>query len=278
MRRNLGLAVVMLALIACVPKKKYDESLAENARLSGEVDGLKTTVGSLSSEMDRLKGDLRSSEQALSEAQNRLASQTAQAGQLKEDLVKMQQALSELERRKAQADATLAQFRDLLARFKSLIDSGTLKVKIVNGRMVVELATDILFPAGSASLSKAGKEAIASVAKVLADIPGREYQVVGHTDNVPIANAQFPSNWYLGASRAIAVTDLLVANGLPPERVSAASSGDTKPAETNRTPEGRKINRRIEIVIVPDLSQLPGYSELQALGNEKAAPMAPAVP
>ena len=174
-------------------------------------------------------------------------------------------ASSEPAARKAAADARLAEFKSLLTRFKALIDAGTLRVKMVDGRMVVELATDILFDSGSAQLSKAGQTALGEVAQVLQSIPDRRYQVEGHTDNVPIASAKYPSNWELAAERSLTVVKSMVVGGLDAERVSAASFGEYKPSDTNRTAEGRAANRRIEIVVTPDLSELPGFEELQSL-------------
>ncbi|MBM4282526.1 MAG: endoflagellar motor protein [Deltaproteobacteria bacterium] len=175
----------------------------------------------------------------------------------------MRSALDELNRRKAEADARVAEYRALLARFRALIDAGKLNVKIIDGRMVVALASDILFPSASAALSKEGRAAIDEVAVVLASIPDRRFQVEGHTDDLPIKTAQFPSNWELAAARALTVTRAMVDAGLPEARVSAASYGAAKPAVTSATPEGRAQNRRIEVVVVPDLSTLPGFDELQ---------------
>jgi chemotaxis protein MotB len=104
---------------------------------------------------------------------------------------------------------------------------------------------------------------------VLASIPGRDFQVAGHTDNDPIATEKFPSNWDLGAARSITVTRLLVDSGLPADRVSASSYADTVPVVANDTAEGKAANRRIEIVVVPDLSLMPGYDELQRLASGK---------
>ena len=127
----------------------------------------------------------------------------------------MQKALIDLSKRKTESDTRINEFKSLLARFKSLIDAGKLRVKIVDGRMVVELATDILFGSGSAQLSPDGKLAIAEVAAVLASIPDRRFQVEGHTDNVPIKTAQYPSNWELAAARSVTVVKSLVDAGLP---------------------------------------------------------------
>jgi chemotaxis protein MotB len=129
--------------------------------------------------------------------------------------------------------------------------------------MVLVLATDVLFTSGSAQLSKEGRAAVQEVAAVLAQVPDRSFQVEGHTDNVPIATAQYPSNWELASARAINVTRAMVDAGMVAGRISAASFGDGQPARPNDSPEGRSANRRIEIVVVPDLSSLPGVQELQ---------------
>jgi chemotaxis protein MotB len=191
----------------------------------------------------------------------------ADKGALRGEIEGMKRAISELEERKRQAEARVQAFKDLVSRFQTLIDAGTLDVKIVDGRMVVALASDVLFASGSAALSMDGRAAVDEVARVLASIPERRFQVEGHTDNVPIKTAQFPSNWELAATRALTVLKAMVDAGLPATRVSAASFGDAKPAADNATPEGKAQNRRIEIVVVPDLSTLPGFDELKQAGG-----------
>jgi chemotaxis protein MotB len=129
--------------------------------------------------------------------------------------------------------------------------------------MVVELAENILFDSGKSDLKAEGKTALTEVASVLASIAGREFQVTGHTDNVPIKSAKFPSNWELSTARAVTVTRYLSENGVPAERVSAAGFAETQPVASNDTPEGRAQNRRIEIVLMPNLEELPDLSALQ---------------
>jgi len=283
--RRLFLAAVMLCLgTACVGKAKYNEALAEQDRLRSKVqtlEDIQSDMNGVLAERDQiisgLESDLTATQRGLDELSAQLAQKVAEAGELEmkaagleTDVAQMQEALKELEMRKARTEAALAGYRDLVQRFQEMIDAGTLKVKVTDGRLVVELATDILFPPGSASLSKEGQDAVRNVAGVLADIPDRAYQVGGHTDNVPIASQRFPSNWHLGAARAISVADLLVDAGLSGTRVSAASYSDHRPVDTNRTPEGKANNRRIEISIIPDLSMMPGYEELEKLGRGEA--------
>jgi chemotaxis protein MotB len=144
-----------------------------------------------------------------------------------------------------------------------LIDAGTLKLVIADGRMVLQLPSDVLFESGSAKLSKAGKATIAEVARVLKEEPERRYQVEGHTDNVPIRNDAYASNWELASARGLGVLRALVDGEVSTLALSAASYGEFHPVATNETGSGRAENRRIEIIVLPDLSMLPGYDELR---------------
>ncbi len=259
-------------LAACVPTKKY-------TALQAELDAVRTELGSkLAAEGARatsLEEALAAEQQKAADLAARIAEMEKRNAELLKDkssldasVAEMQAALRELEERKAAADARIAEFRALLDKFKGLIDSGKLKVKIVAGRMVVELASDILFDSGSAALSKDGKTALVEVAGILASIADRSYQVEGHTDDVPIHTERFPSNWELGSARAITVVNALKEGGVPPTRLSAASYADNRPVMPNKSNEGKAANRRIEIVVVPDLSQLPGYEELQRMAGQ----------
>lgn len=271
---------LVLLSLACVPKKDFDalsaDLAAERAAHASDNDAWGKTKSQLAdeeaklaaakAEEARLKGELDGAQKAL-EA-DRAAWSSEKAGlladrsKLKSSVTEMEGALREAAERRAAAESRVKEFKDLLARFQKLIDAGQLKVKIVDGRMVVVLATDILFASGKADLSDAGKTAIGEVGKVLATIPDRSFQVEGHTDNVPISTDKFPSNWELASARAIIVVKTLTAAGVPATRVSAASFAETHPVADNAAAEGKAANRRIEIVLVPDLSQLPGFAEL----------------
>jgi chemotaxis protein MotB len=257
------------------------------------IDELKTTVEArdrkitdleqaLKAEQARV-ADLDAKMKALEAAKNaeiaKLQDQMADVlkarTKMKDSIEQMQAALKEMADRKREAETRVAEFHQLLDRFKPLIDTGKLRVRMADGRMVIRLATDVLFQSGRADLSEDGTAAIAEVTQTLVAIPGRRYQIEGHTDNMPIATKQFPSNWELAAARAITVAKTMIGAGLPALNVSAASYGEYKPVATNETTEGRTQNRRIEIVVVPDLSSLPGFDELQQMqggGTPQAPP------
>lgn len=277
-----------LLLTGCPKGKKLEAALAEqqvqNTELQAQVDGLKaevaardTSLATLQSEADGVSAELAACQAAVTEAEALLSEEHSRNARLMGDqdtleseIEAMKAAMRDLEERKRAADQRVAEFREMVARFKTLIDAGTLEVKIANGRMVLAMNTDILFASGSATLSADGKQALTEVATVLAGMPDKAFQVEGYTDNVPIRSKQYPSNWYLASGRAIGVVDHLISAGMAASQLSGASYGDQHPVAPNETKEGRSANRRIEIVVVPDLSDLPGFDELTAISEGKA--------
>ncbi|MCB9547460.1 MAG: OmpA family protein [Myxococcales bacterium] len=256
-------SLLLVLATGCVRQSTYDA-------LKGECDAdrarLDLALSEEQAKAEQLRREVEALELRIQALTDEKANLLKDQSQLEGSLAELQEALAELEKRKRAADARVAEFKSLLGRFQALVDAGRLRVKIVDGRMVVELATDVLFDSGKADLSDEGKEAITEVTGLLVGIPDRRFQVEGHTDNVPIKTARFPSNWELASARAITVIKTMIEAGMPTTRVSAASFGEFKPAETNETDEGRARNRRIEIVVVPDLSTLPGFEELQKIG------------
>lgn len=179
----------------------------------------------------------------------------------------MMKVLEELRKDKERTEAMAEQYKGLLASFKDLIDAGTLRVKIVDGRMVVEMPSDVLFPSGSAELSDEGKKSILQVSGILMNVKDKNLQVEGHTDTVPIKTEEFPDNWQLASARAMNVLRMMLEAGVDPKRLSAASYGEVRPVRSNKTTTGRAANRRIEIVLIPDLSDLQDEKLQEALAN-----------
>ena len=85
------------------------------------------------------------------------------------------------------------------------------------------------------------------MARILVTVPGRRFQIAGHSDNIKISSTRFPSNWELSTARAVEVVKLMVEQGMRPETLSAAGYGEFAPATSNDTPEGRAKNRRVEL-------------------------------
>ena len=249
-------ALVFLTMSACVTQGTFDAMQADR-------DAQKAAFDKSQEDLAATKKVLEGEQANVKKLASKIAELEAAYGKAQGDKSALESALAELKKRKEETEARVAEFKGLLEKFKKLIDSGKLKVRIKEGRMVVELATDILFASGSASLSKDGTAAIAEVAELLKSIPDRKFQIEGHTDNVPLSKGAYKSNWELASARALTVLHTMVDAGLEAERISAASYGDSRPAKPNDSPENKAANRRIEIVLVPDLSSLPGFEELQ---------------
>ena len=113
------------------------------------------------------------------------------------------------------------------------------------------IPSEVLFASGEAVLTPAGLAVIDQLLPAFNRLPDYTVVVEGHTDNVPIQTARFPSNWELSAARASSVVRHLEARGLNPTRLRATGYADTRPLAPNDTPQGRALNRRVEITLEP---------------------------
>ncbi|MDJ0762680.1 MAG: OmpA family protein [Myxococcota bacterium] len=249
-RLYVGLVAVfgMIAVGCGVPQEKYD---ADIAALKAEIEKTRGELGQTNAALESMRTEKEGLEQQLKG--------------LNAELARIASESSEYARLAAAAKKRMETFRKMLERFRSMVESGKLKIKIVNNKMLVEMASAILFPSGSAKLSDEGEEALTEVAGILATITDRNFQVAGHTDNVPIKNKRFKSNWSLSAARAVAVVRHLIENGVAMENLSAAGYAETQPAASNDDAEGKAQNRRIEIVLQPNLDELPDLSSLESM-------------
>ncbi len=189
--------------------------------------------------------------------------QATSAGQAE----KLEKLEADMARARSMAEAARQNFLEIKKEFQPLIDRGVLEITVDDGRIVIGMASDVLFSSGSAELSAGGLSNVTEVARLLARRSDRDFQVEGHTDDDPISSDEFPSNWHLGAARALTVAQVLVSNGLQGEQVSAATFGEFRPVASNGSASGKTQNRRIEIVLLPDLSELPGYEALMEHGR-----------
>ena len=138
--------------------------------------------------------------------------------------------------------------------------------------VVLQLESDLLFASGDAALTPAARPPLRAVARAMA---GTDYSldVVGHTDNVPIATQAFPSNWELSAARAGQAVRYLTELGVPAERLRAIGRADTAPVADNVTARGRGQNRRVELIFTryasPQTMTLPEAVEPPAGAADK---------
>jgi chemotaxis protein MotB len=186
--------------------------------------------------------------------------------------------LEELRRERAEAEKRLAAFKSIMAKFQKMIDTGRLKVLIRDGRMIVKLPAEIFFESGKAELTKDAVPALREIASILRQFPDRRFEIAGHTDSIPLHNEAFKSNWELSTARAVTVTEALIAGGMKPTNLVAAGYGPYDPVANNASDAGRKENRRIEIVLLPNIQELPTLPGDVAPSGASAAPAASAAP
>lgn len=233
---------------------------ASETRVDDERRAREASETSLGDELAKVRADLAETDRRRAQAEARFEEARTEVHRLELVLSERGSEYRRLEQR-LQALAAIEQevrqrnqiYEEVLGRFRSLIDAGRMSVAIDRGRMVIQLPQDILFESGSATLGTEGAQTLGEVAEVLTDIDERSFQVEGHTDNVPIATSRFPSNWELSTARALSVVRLLVERGVPAGSLSGAGYGEFHPIADNSEPDGRRHNRRIEIVMLPNL-------------------------
>jgi len=273
----LGLGVASTSLAGCgYSEDEWQAQLGKNKKLQGDLDAeraahdkTKAELAKVQSEVNQLKKDLAAYEDL-----------KKQFGSEKDKAAKLEKALAEAEARAKALEAAKKRLEALKKKLDEL-KKFNLKVAVRHNQIVIEMPGDVLFAPGSELLSKEGKEVLLKVAEVIksdADLVKRHYQVVGHTDNSPYGGA-FKDNVGLSVMRAREVYDFLtrdpnaapkkgapapkkdepLGGGLPSERWSASGYGELDPIAGNKesqTPEEKKRNRRVEIAILPDASEL----------------------
>ncbi|MFN7146969.1 MAG: OmpA family protein, partial [Myxococcota bacterium] len=177
-------------------------------------------------------------------------------------VVELESLRSELGKLKKENAELAAFYEKLFSEFGPQIERGEAFVVVYGDRTVVALGEQIVFESGSAKLTSEGRAAVAKLAEVLRAHPGRRFQVEGHTDARPISTARYPSNWELGADRAIVVVRALVEAGVPSTQLSAATYADTSPFAANDHDGGMAQNRRIYVALQPTLEDTGAQAKL----------------
>jgi len=261
----LSLGVVIIALVGCTPVQKgtvaggaaggaAGATIGHYATSAGGVPGAIIGFG-LGSVAGAIASDYYYGNDIDEDA---LARAAAEADRLSKELSAKEAALQErdalLAKEKAQQQAVLEAYEKLRA------SAGDADVQISGdtGTVTYTLLSEVLFDSGRAELSSQGKKALKqAAASIRSNYPDAEIEVRGHTDNVPIRYSSFRSNWDLSCARAVAVVRYLVeSEGFEAQKLLATGCGDTRPVASNATAEGRRKNRRAEIVVRPRKVQI----------------------
>lgn len=166
------------------------------------------------------------------------------------------QELAVLTAQRAETEKRIKAVEDIQKQFAKMIDTGQLKVAARRGSLVISLPAEVLFPSGVADLSEQGKLKVIEIGVLLKnkDFAERRFMVLGHTDDQPLSNSVFKDNWELSTERALNVTRVLKQTGMNPKNLIAAGAGEHDPVTS---PRDRAKNRRIEIILLPAINELP---------------------
>lgn len=208
----------------------------------------------LSENIDRnreLLKQLEAKEKALAEERKRLES-------LENDLEERSFRINELESLIASKEAKLTALKDNLMDALVDFEGRGLRVEQRDGKVYVSMENKLLFASGSWRVGNEGKKAIKELAAVLAQNPDISVLIEGHTDNVPYGgNGPLKDNWDLSTKRATEVLKLLLNNNkIDPTNLTAAGKGEYVPVAQNSTAAGKAKNRRIEVVLEPQLDEI----------------------
>jgi chemotaxis protein MotB len=246
------LCSLLLLLSACVSKSKYVQLEAEQADAKHKLNYTETRLG-YTEESREMCID------SLADCQGKFKEKEGEKVQLSQEMEELQVSLDESQSTIEQQTKVI---RDLHATrikiessLKEQIENQEIKLEEIEGKLKVTLVDKILFNTGKVEVSKRGEEVLLELADTLRENKDQNIVIEGHTDDVPIGLVlveKYPTNWELSTARAVRVVRFLQEKGwLEPERLSATGYSYYKPVASNDTAEGRRQNRRIEIILVP---------------------------
>lgn len=229
--------------------KRYDRMLDQNEKM----------LESSSDERQKLLAQLTLKEQELNRRERQLQQLESEVEQRETETEALRQSLVEREARVNELESAIAEKEEKLNALRERINQALLgfsdadlTVREQNGKVYVSLSQNLLFPSGSKSINRAGKDAIQKVAEVLKNNPDIAITVEGHTDT----DGEASFNWDLSVGRATSVVKVLTDNGVDPQRITAAGRGEFYPVASNDTAKGKAQNRRTEIILTPKLEAL----------------------
>jgi len=244
MNRNFltGIVLVAAAVVSsgCVSTGTFDTMQTEK---DDQIATLQQQKAALDKQVAAIQQDNGSLNQQLAECNRQNTAMQEQIGFLGQQ----RSVLLEANRQHQQ------QYDALVKDLSNEVKKGQLQVRQYKDMLTVDLAEQIFFDSGRATLKAGGKKILRKVGAALKGYQDKIIRVVGYTDNVPVAKSlqsRYPTNWELSVARATTVVRFLQDSGVPPERMVASGRGEYDPVASNDTPEGRQKNRRIEIMLI----------------------------
>ena len=280
----LGVLIITPFMFSCVSNKKFKSVLADYDTLRVQFLTIQSNLLDCNKDKASLMLQLTNSEKDNASLNARIADLNKQIDFLKENsttVLKQLQDLSVVSASQAESirkslenigakDAYIQDLQSALSRKDSLnmalvmnlkgalgnIDDKDINIKVDKGVVYIDISDKLLFKSGKYEITEPAKVVLGKVATVLKNQPNIEFMVEGHTDSIPYKSGVLLDNWDLSVKRATTVVRMLQKEyGLDPSKMSAAGRADYLPIATNLTSEGRALNRRTRIVILPQLDQ-----------------------
>jgi chemotaxis protein MotB len=175
--------------------------------------------------------------------------------------------IEELSRQLEELNRTKSVLEDRLAQE---IKDNQVRLQMMEKGLVITFVADVLFDSGKVNIKPEALSILDKVARVLREnVPELNVGIEGHTDNVPIKHSNWKDNWELSSERALSVLRYLVREkGISPTRISAEGYGEYHPVTSNETKEGRQLNRRVEMVILPQATKLRDKKDTKGLAPQ----------
>jgi len=218
----------------------------------------------LLNELQTTQEDMNRKEALLKELEANVAGQRQDVNRLQAELEARNARLMEMEEMLYAKDKVLDDLREKVAEALMGFEGQGLTVTRKNGKVYVSLDEKLLFKSGSTVVDPNGVRALQQLAVVLANNPEINIMIEGHTDDVPFRKgASIKDNWDLSVLRATSIVRILLdGSGIEPTRLTVAGRGEFLPVDPAKTPEARRKNRRTEIILSPDLSEVFKILEL----------------
>ena len=230
-------------LLASKSSKNMEEKAKKTKVLLKQLEETQNNLLAKEDELNNLSNSLAEKQLALEKAQEELEARSARVAELESIITKKDSMVTVLKQRISKALIGL--------------EGEGLTVVQKNGKVYISLEEDLLFASGKYQVGTAGVSALNKLSAALADQKDLEILVEGHTDSIPISKGTVKDNWDLSVLRATAVVKVLMSNpNLNPTQLTAAGRGEHMPFKSNVAPEGRAANRRIEIILAPNLDDL----------------------
>ena len=264
------LAMPILLLFSCVSKKKYysldtqyKKAYADNNNCNDQLKNALALNNDLNNQKTLLSGQVeylkKNSTEVLSALQDMSVLSNKQAESVKQSLENISQKdlyIRDLQSAISRKDSLNMRLVMNLKSNLSDINDKDINIKVEKGVVYIDISDKMLFNTGKFEVTESAKVVLGKVARVLNAYPDIEFLVEGHTDTVPIHNTCMVDNWDLSVKRATSVIRILQTEyKMNPSRMTASGHSEYVPVAANGTEEGRALNRRTRIIILPQLDQ-----------------------